>query len=645
MNQSDGDRAKAIFFASVKMLDAGQSMASVDGFNEVLALIPGHQPSHDNRLIAICRAGLINHAIDILGETTDRNISDDGLSLVISSIETEFDFVAFAMMILRKSLDRELTIKTLVKLLNHLINTGFSPQSSQILITKECNVLSAEIFFQLVIEEKYRSSKLITNFVGSIDIEYRQMTEFFPWDAYINAMHGHAFFYAVTQCYGAISNPQKLNIISNRLVIDSALKTGKVSLAQEINHLILERDPLSVEDRLAQADIFAASGSVATALQYLEAFSDQEKESNIVVVLAIAKYLSLAERHDESLELLESINIKTKEDSALVSKVSALTSLFAGKYGEALKFAITLYESRGAQPGVLKLLAECFLATNDLEPGFKYLATSNNVLEDDLVKLKNEKNWVFVANQGIGDQLLLVRLCEKITGSNELKNSSQLHPKLRFLIPFSELNEQWSSVPISAAPYLLFARNGPKEFADIFQAETDRRENNSSIKSPNELINEAFEKTTKQSLTIGVCLGSTSADSHDQKTVSWNKLLDYFDQPWVKFICLDYKKESIRAAEDCDDQRVSRIAELDTFEDVEGTLSILRTCDYVLCGSNSYAHLAGYVGLNTLLFVPNGYGRLWYWRPNFIDQTSFRSLIYPSVAIYDKSILETKKGA
>ena len=133
--------------------------------------------------------------------------------------------------------------------------------------------------------------------------------------------------------------------------------------------------------------------------------------------------------------------------------------------------------------------------------------------------------------------------------------------------------------------------------------------------------------------TIAVCLGSSATVIGKQKTISWSKILEILKSSKYRFVCLEYSEASKIEAEKLNDERVV-FPDCDLFNDVGEVAKIIQQCDHVIAGSNSFAHLAGFLDKPTSLAVTEGYGRLWYWRPPFL--VDGRSSIYPKTKLYLK---------
>ena len=71
------------------------------------------------------------------------------------------------------------------------------------------------------------------------------------------------------------------------------------------------------------------------------------------------------------------------------------------------------------------------------------------------------------------------------------------------------------------------------------------------------------------------------------------------------------------------------IEDINIYDDIDGLARILRGCNMAITASNSTAHLAGALGVETLLLLPCGNSRFWYWH----DINNI-SLWYPTIKIF-----------
>ena len=83
-----------------------------------------------------------------------------------------------------------------------------------------------------------------------------------------------------------------------------------------------------------------------------------------------------------------------------------------------------------------------------------------------------------------------------------------------------------------------------------------------------------------------------------------------------------------------------------SFNDIDGLASLIEACDQVVSVSNTTVHIAGSIGKETYLMLPQGKGRLWYW-----SKEKEQSIWYKSVQVIEqteigcwKSVVENIKN-
>ena len=70
------------------------------------------------------------------------------------------------------------------------------------------------------------------------------------------------------------------------------------------------------------------------------------------------------------------------------------------------------------------------------------------------------------------------------------------------------------------------------------------------------------------------------------------------------------------------------LEDIDLFNDLESCISLLKNLDYFVTVSNSTAHLAGALGIKTILIVPNQSSSYYYW-----DLSKNSSIWYKSIKV------------
>jgi len=74
------------------------------------------------------------------------------------------------------------------------------------------------------------------------------------------------------------------------------------------------------------------------------------------------------------------------------------------------------------------------------------------------------------------------------------------------------------------------------------------------------------------------------------------------------------------------------LEDIDSFSDIDGITSLIDACDFIITVSNTNAHIAGALGKKTLLLLPKGKGRIWYWTSD-----KNKSTWYSSIQIIEQS--------
>ena len=117
------------------------------------------------------------------------------------------------------------------------------------------------------------------------------------------------------------------------------------------------------------------------------------------------------------------------------------------------------------------------------------------------------------------------------------------------------------------------------------------------------------------------------------KSLTLDVLKPILSLPDITFIDLQYN-DTKKEREDFYHKsgiKITKIDELDNFNDIDGVVSLIDICDFVITISNSNAHFSGALGKETYLLLPKGKGKLWYW-----TSSNNRSIWYPSVEIIEQ---------
>ena len=126
---------------------------------------------------------------------------------------------------------------------------------------------------------------------------------------------------------------------------------------------------------------------------------------------------------------------------------------------------------------------------------------------------------------------------------------------------------------------------------------------------------------------------SKNEDIGASKSMSLDILKPILSLQNIKYIDLQYNDTKAEREQFFKENNITinKIEDLDSFNDVEGITSLIDACDFIITVSNTNAHFAGALGKKTLLLLPKGKGRLWYW-----SSIKNNSLWYSSIEVIEQ---------
>lgn len=139
---------------------------------------------------------------------------------------------------------------------------------------------------------------------------------------------------------------------------------------------------------------------------------------------------------------------------------------------------------------------------------------------------------------------------------------------------------------------------------------------------------------SKDQIICGLSWRSSNSNVGNSKSMDLSNLLPILKNENINFINLQYGDVSkeIMDVEKEYGVKVGSVSEVDLYEDLDGLLSMIKSCDIVVTTSNTTAHLAGACGKETLLILPYSVGSFWYWH-----SIEGASIWYPSVRIFKQT--------
>lgn len=137
-----------------------------------------------------------------------------------------------------------------------------------------------------------------------------------------------------------------------------------------------------------------------------------------------------------------------------------------------------------------------------------------------------------------------------------------------------------------------------------------------------------------ESLICGFSWSSTNPRTGQFKSLAEADLSSLGAIPRVSWVNLQYgdTREDRKRFMNQFGFSITHLDDIDNFNDIDGLAALTGACDLVVTVSNTTAHLAGALGIPTMVMLPYGVGRLWYWHH---DQAS--SPWYPSCSMIRQS--------
>lgn len=246
-----------------------------------------------------------------------------------------------------------------------------------------------------------------------------------------------------------------------------------------------------------------------------------------------------------------------------------------------------------------------------------------------LPDLKKQDNILIGWEQGIGDQLLFIRL---------LGSFSKMYPNITYIT-----TDKLYKLLSYNFPHIKFIKDS--EFLKHHIKNFDIKLNIGSIlhyiKNINNALNDSkfldvpSEHKNKDSdkglYKIGISWLSKNENIGKEKSINLADLEPILKKSKCKFINLQYGdiKNDIDLIKSKIGVDIYFDPNLDYYNDMLELSQKILECDLVITISNVTAHLAGSLGVKTCLIIPKSFGRLWYWHD---DQET--SLWYPNVKFY-----------
>ena len=141
-------------------------------------------------------------------------------------------------------------------------------------------------------------------------------------------------------------------------------------------------------------------------------------------------------------------------------------------------------------------------------------------------------------------------------------------------------------------------------------------------------LRETYQRAKPGTKLVGIAWHSANAAAESHKSIGLEAWVPILRQPNATFVSLqygDHRNEiaAVRAAFGCEiihDPGINALTSIDDFAAQAAAM------DHVVSVSNTTVHVAGALGIPTLVLVPKAFGRMWYWFQGREDSPWYPSL-------------------
>ncbi len=302
-----------------------------------------------------------------------------------------------------------------------------------------------------------------------------------------------------------------------------------------------------------------------------------------------------------------------------------------------------------------KTLSFIYLKDHDYENGWNYfdgrLSLNDFIKKNENIEKLNKKlfrkkiinksknKFLIIREQGVGDEILYASMYGDLLKNIE-NVTIECDPRLLSLFKrsFSEYSDRFVELgnissedyKLEKIDYVLYAGSLGKYY---------RKNLSNFITEPFIKVDEERYKKTQNELlkykkkyNIGLSWKSFNNRYASDKSLHLNDFKDFFKLPNCNVFNLQYGDvaDEINNFKNKKNE-ILNIEELDLYNDFEGIASLLKSLDIFITVSNSTAHLAGSLGVKTLLIKPDNYALFHYW-----NQKNNKTPWYNSVELIER---------
>ena len=370
---------------------------------------------------------------------------------------------------------------------------------------------------------------------------------------------------------------------------------------------------------------------------------------------------NIAGFYREKLEYKKSINyykqaISLNPNNAQIYNNLSKMYFDLNNQDDAKKNSILALEMKGNDGDIQKTLSFIYLKDHDFENGWKYFEGRLELddftkktehvqkLNNKLYKLDNIKDkknkFLVVREQGVGDEILYSSMYIDIL--NDIKNTI-IECDDRLLNIFRRSFPKYTNNFVKLGTIT----NDDNKFKQIDYVLYAGSLGRYYRKNLNEFHKDAFIKVDKKKFEemqkklslynkkykVGLSWKSFNNRYASDKSLALNDFDKLFELSNCDIFNLQYGdvQEEVNKFNKKSKNKLFSVKDLDLYNDLDDIASLLKSLDIFFTISNSTAHLAGALGVKTVLIKPHNYALFHYW-----NQKSNRTPWYKSIELVER---------
>ncbi|MDA9748663.1 tetratricopeptide repeat protein [Pelagibacteraceae bacterium] len=465
-------------------------------------------------------------------------------------------------------------------------------------------------------------------------------------------------------CRFYLSKNSKDTVCLNILGL-SYLAENKFSNAENIFNDILEYDKNNISALNSLGRLYHEQRNSKEAEKYfLKALKLNNKSYQILN--NIAGFYREESNYKKSIEFyLRALDLNPNNSYILNNLAKCYFDL--DDFISAKNYSLKAIQLNNYDGNIQKILAFIYLKEQKYKEGWSYfdgrLKLSDFIeknesikkLEKKLYKNKNldkKYSYLILREQGVGDEILYGTMYKDLLNTipnvyiecdkrllNLFKSSLREHED-----KFIELGKiSNNDFKLEKLDYVLYAGSLGK----YFRNEIENFPNENSYLKPEDFLVKKINnqlKKFKKDKNIGISWKSFKNRYSQEKSLSLHDFKNIFKFKNFNFINLQYgdiNSEILNFKKNTFTDIIT-LNNIDLFNDFDSLAALLKNLDLFITVSNSTAHLAGSLGIKTLLIKPNNHAIFHYWNQPSIKTPWYKSvtMIKKNDLIKDNNILE-----